>query len=156
MIRQRTFTKRTIKHSFQKSGIWPISFKQVKRKIKEYRKKSKKDTSLDFLEFSSDPDSSNTEVERVDVLILDPQLEEYQLPSLLCPLSYSDCVFQLKELDKKVIPAVNSPTHHRYQSVYKAIDAFLMQACLHKMEMNNARQAQIEVHKAKLNARLSL
>ena len=31
-----------------------------------------------------------------------------------------------------------------------------MRACLHEMEVNNARQAQIEVYKAKLNARLSL
>jgi hypothetical protein len=52
-IREKTFTIRTIKHSFQNSGIWLVSFKAVKKKLKEYGKKKKKDTGLEFLEYGS-------------------------------------------------------------------------------------------------------
>jgi hypothetical protein len=39
---------------FQNSGIWPVSFKAVKKKLKEYRKKSRKDTRLEILEYRSE------------------------------------------------------------------------------------------------------
>jgi hypothetical protein len=60
LLQEKTFTKRTIKHSFKNAGVWPVSFKQVKRKIKEYGKKNAKDTRLAFLEFSREPDSSDS------------------------------------------------------------------------------------------------
>jgi hypothetical protein len=41
--------------------MWPVSFKQVKRKIKEYRKKNKKDLGLDSLEFQGDLDSEDSD-----------------------------------------------------------------------------------------------
>ena len=50
-IREKTFIVPTIKHAFQNAGIWLVSFKAIKRKLKEYRKKSKKDTGLHILEF---------------------------------------------------------------------------------------------------------
>jgi hypothetical protein len=59
MIREKTFTVRTIKHSFQNSGIWLVSFKAVKKKLKEYGKKSKKDTGLAFLEYKSKSESES-------------------------------------------------------------------------------------------------
>ena len=49
-IRERTFTTRTIKHSFQNAGMWPVSFKAVQKKLKEYEKK--KDAGLEFLDMS--------------------------------------------------------------------------------------------------------
>ena len=52
-IRKRTFTTRTIKHSFQTAGMWPVSFKAVQKKLKEYEKK-KKDAGLEFLEYESE------------------------------------------------------------------------------------------------------
>ena len=160
-LREKTFTKRTIKHSFQKSGMWPVSFKQVKRKLKEYRKKNKKDTGLDFLEFSGELDSSDSDDNKKDQSqdnpIADPQLEEeYYLPTLPPPLLYTDCVFQFQELDNKIEDILSSPTRHKYQVVYKTIDEFLMWGSLHEMEVKNARQGQINTHKAKLEARLSL
>ena len=56
-IRKKTFTVHTIKHSFQNTGIWPVSFVQVKVKIKEYSKRSKKDLGLASLEFGYEPNS---------------------------------------------------------------------------------------------------
>jgi hypothetical protein len=41
--------------------MWLLSFIQVKRKIKEYRKKNKKDLGLEFLEFTRDPDSEDSD-----------------------------------------------------------------------------------------------
>jgi hypothetical protein len=56
-IQEKTFTVRTIKHAFQNARIWPVSFKAVQRKLKEYSKKQRKDTSLEFLEFGSESDT---------------------------------------------------------------------------------------------------
>ena len=65
-IREKTFTVRTIKYAFQNVGIWPISFKAVQRKIKEYGKKRRRDTGLENLEFSfksnTDSDRENTKI----------------------------------------------------------------------------------------------
>src|SRR5271156_6800485 len=78
-IREKTFTVSIIKHSFANSGIWLVSFKAIKKKLKEYGKKSKKDTSLNVLEFGSESESE-LEDEELESL-LDPILtEEYQLP----------------------------------------------------------------------------
>jgi hypothetical protein len=56
-IRAKTFTVRTIKHSFQNAGIWLVSFTAVKRKLQEYRKKRIKGNSLKLLEYGSDVES---------------------------------------------------------------------------------------------------
>ena len=84
-IREKTFTVPMIKHAFQNAGIWPISFKAVKRKLKEYGKKSKKDTGLYLLEIGSESESeSESESDKaITTPIPDPMLiEEYQLPRL--------------------------------------------------------------------------
>lgn len=52
--RQKTFTVPTIKYAFHNAGIWPVSFKAVQQKLKEYGKKSKKDTGLYILELRSE------------------------------------------------------------------------------------------------------
>jgi hypothetical protein len=39
-IRERTFTVRTIKHSFQNAGVWPVSFKAVQKKLERRRKRT--------------------------------------------------------------------------------------------------------------------
>jgi hypothetical protein len=50
-IREQTFIVPTIKHAFQNAGIWLVSFKAIKKKLKEYGKKTKKDISLHVLKF---------------------------------------------------------------------------------------------------------
>ena len=73
----KTFTVPTIKHSFENAGMWPVSFKAVKRKLKEYSKKKRQDTSLDFLEYGSElslgSDDSDNERRGLEP-VLDPQL----------------------------------------------------------------------------------
>ena len=82
-IREKTFTVPTIKHAFQNAGIWPVSFKAVKRKLKEYGKKSKKDIGLYLLEMGSESESESELDEAITTPIPDPMLiEEYQLPRL--------------------------------------------------------------------------
>ena len=107
--------------------MWPLSFTQVKRKIKEYGKKNKKDLGLEFLEFTGDPDSedSDDQEEGVDQSnpIPAPALnQEYQLPPLLKPASYSDCVFQFKALDSKIEDVLSSPSRRKYQVVRQSTD----------------------------------
>jgi hypothetical protein len=62
-LRAKTFTVRTIKHSFQNSAIWPVSFKAVKKKLKEYGKKSRKDTGLEIMEYGSESGSEGDKEE---------------------------------------------------------------------------------------------
>ena len=97
-IQEKTFTVRTIKHSFQNARIWPVSFKAVKKKLKEYGKKKKRDTGLDFLEYESESDleDEDTDIARREPdPIPDPRLEDlnqYVLPTLpKPPTSYTNC-----------------------------------------------------------------
>jgi hypothetical protein len=68
-----------IKHAFQNAGIWPVSFKAIKRKLKEYGKKTKKDTSLYLLEYGLKLELNDLKViDKVTKLVLDPMLiKEY-------------------------------------------------------------------------------
>jgi len=95
-LREKTFTKRTIKHSFQNASVWPLSFQAVKKKLKEYGKKRKRDTGLEFLEYGSESGSESETGRELDP-VPDPQLqEEYQLPQLpKPPSSYNECRLQL-------------------------------------------------------------
>jgi hypothetical protein len=162
-LREKTFTKRTIKHSFQNAGIWPVSFKAVKKKLKEYGKKRKRDTGLEFLEYGSASDSdseADSEAKREPTLapIPDPQLlEEYHLPPLpKPPSSYTECCLQLQEVNNKITAALSSPSRRKYEIARDGTQEFLMRGSLHEMEVTQARAGQIATHKAKLNARQSL
>jgi hypothetical protein len=73
-----------------------LSFIQVKRKIKEYGKKNRKDLGLDGLKFIGEPDSKDSDdyKDNQSDPIPDPALKvEYQLPPLPKPALYSNCVF---------------------------------------------------------------
>jgi hypothetical protein len=90
----QTFTIRTIKHSFQNAGIWPVSFTAVKRKLQEYRKKGIKGNSLELLEYGSDVESEEEP---------GPTLKEYQLPQLPPPpSSYHKYVTALQDINPKI------------------------------------------------------
>ena len=157
-IREKTFTVRTIKHSFQNAGIWPLSFKAVKKKLKEYGKKRKRDTGLEFLEYGSESESEpEQEQGQEQDLIHKPQLEnEYQLPQLKPPASYDECRASLQELQTKVTMAVSSPTREQYTMTVTATSTFLMRGSLHEMEVKQAREAQVNGLKAKLHSRKTL
>jgi hypothetical protein len=72
-----------------------MSFKAVKKKLKEYRKKKKRDTGLDFLEYRLELELE-LETKRELDLVPNPQLEEEnRLPQLKPPSSYDECRFQL-------------------------------------------------------------
>ena len=55
------FTRRTIKHSLQNTVIWPVSVMAVKKKLREYGKKTVEANSLEILEYDSESDSANKE-----------------------------------------------------------------------------------------------
>jgi hypothetical protein len=57
VIRQRTFTVKTIKHAFKKAGMGPISFKATQEIIRLYGKR--KTTGLDKLEYGDNSDNSS-------------------------------------------------------------------------------------------------
>jgi hypothetical protein len=154
-IREKTFTKRTIKHAFRNAGMWPVSFKQIRRKLKEYGKKKRRDTGIDaHLEYGSPSDSSSDEEEPAPT----PELleEEYQLPPLPKePSSYNECVVRMEALDNKIINALSSSPRKEYTAISKGIKTHLSLGSLHEQDLQNARNAQVEKHKAKLSARMS-
>ncbi len=161
-IRAKTFTVSTIKHSFRNAGIWPVSFKAVKKKLKEYGKKRKKDTGLEMLEYgSNDGSSSDEDIQprsRELSPVPDPQLdEEYVLPKLpKPPSSYTDCIHQWDELDEKISHALTSPSRARYKTTKAGTYEFLMLGGLAERDLEIARQKQVAFHKAKLSARASI
>jgi hypothetical protein len=54
--------------------MWPVSFKAVKKKLKEYGKKKRRDTSLEFLEYRSES-SSGSDDSDVEGRGLEPVLD---------------------------------------------------------------------------------
>src|ERR1700735_3746321 len=165
-IRERTFTVRTIKHSFQNAGMWPVSFSAVKKKLAEYGKKKKKDTGLEFLEYGSESESEpevegeeGREFESEPEPDADPCLmEEYPLPPIPLnrPSSYDECYSALRSINDKVQEALRSPSRAQYNVITKSTGVFLMRGSLHEMEVAQARAGAIQTHKRKLNARKSL
>jgi len=79
-----------IKHAFKDAGMWPISFKAVKVKLKEYGGKEKEEIELE---------------------------PEYELPQLKPPSSYAECQEALRGLEGKIYNALSSPTRARYKSL---------------------------------------
>ena len=148
-IRQRTFQEGTIRYTFRDAGIWPVSFKAVQKKLKEYGKKKKKDTELEYLEFGSD--SEVKEEARPE-----PELREYQLPSLKAPSLYAECQEALRLINKKVQDTLSSPSRTRYKTTIESTNTFLTRGSLHEIEIAQARAGQITTHKRRLNARKSL
>jgi DDE superfamily endonuclease len=156
-IRSQTFKVSTIKHSFANAGIWPVSFKAVKRKLKEYGKKKRRDTGLDALEFGSEPSSeSDIEQEQQEPVPAPQLIEEYQLPLLKPPISYDECRRQLQELESKAQDTFSSPSRAQASITIQATNVFLMRGSLHEMEVTYARAGAIATHKRKLDARKSL
>jgi hypothetical protein len=145
-VRAKTFKPTTVKHAFRDSGIWPISFTQVQRKLHEYGKKKRKASGLDVLEFGSpEPDNS----------ALLPTLENSTIPPLL-PSTYHSIYEDLRSLHTKIGQALSLPTRNRFNSVAYTTGVLLIRGSLHKMEITQARQGAIAIHKKKLNARKSL
>lgn len=158
-IRSNTFTPNTIKHSFVNSGMWPMSFKMVKRKLKEYGKKTKQDVGIDSLEYGevseSEDEGENADVEPT-TLEGDPRLDvdEPLLPQL--PSSYAEVRGQLDVLDPKIQAGLSSPSRKRYIIAKQGADEFLMRASLDHAQIQAARKAQVVFHKKKLTSRVSL
>ena len=154
-IQEKTFTVRTIKHAFQNTGIWPVSFKVVQRKLKEYSKKQRKDTGLEFLEFGSESDTE-LDIERPPLALIHDLEEIYRLPTLPKPPSlYNEYVLRLDNLDNKILEALSSSPRKEYTITIKATKNHLMLGSLYEMDTQIARTAQVERHKAKVHARLS-
>src|ERR1700722_9960247 len=132
--------------------------------MKEYGKKKKKDTGLEFLEYGSESEPAvegeeGREFESEPEPDNDPQLmEEYHLPPLPLkrPSTYDECHSALRSIDDKVQEALSSPSRARYKAITESTGVFLMRGSLHEMEVAQARAGAIQTHKRKLNARKSL
>src|SRR6266550_3556464 len=100
----------------------------MQRKLKEYSKKQRRDTGLEFLEFGSGSNSDtkpNTELPPPAPI---HDLEEtYRLPTLpKPPSSYNEYVIQLDNLDNKILEALSSSPRKEYSITIKATKNHLM------------------------------
>jgi hypothetical protein len=134
--------------------------KVVKKKLKKYSKKKKRDTGLEYLEFRSDSDSElETEQlrRREPDPVPDPRLEEeYQLPTLPKPPSlYNEYILQLNKINNKIIDILSSLPCKRYTITITTTKDYLIQRSLYKIEIKQVYTGQIAIYKAKLNTRLS-
>ncbi|PMD18622.1 hypothetical protein NA56DRAFT_706534 [Hyaloscypha hepaticicola] len=131
-----------------------MSFKQIKRKLKEYSKKKRKDTGLDYLKYGSVSKSDSKDEAHLPLLAAELE-QEYQLPALSKALTlYNECVLRLNQMENKIMGALSSSPRKEYTVTIKAIKENFSLGSLHEMDMQNARASQVERHKAKLNARL--
>jgi hypothetical protein len=124
-----------------------MSFKVVQRKLKEYSKKQRKDTSLEFLEFSSSSNSDtkpNIELPPLPTPIHDLE-ETYRLPTLPKPPSlYNKYVLWLDNLDNKILEALSSSPRKEYTIIIKATKNYLILRSLYEINTQIARIAQVE------------
>ena len=82
--------------------------------------------------------------------------ETYQLPTLpKSPSSYNEYVLQLNNLDNKILEALSSSPRKEYTIIIKATKNHLILSSLHEIDTQHARKAQVNRHKAKVNAQLS-
>jgi hypothetical protein len=106
----------------------------VRRKLKEYSKKQRKDTGLEFLEFGSKLDT------KLDIELPPPapihDLEEtYRLPTLPKPPSlYNEYVLWLDNLDNKILEALSSSPRKEYTIIITATKNHLMLGSLYEID----------------------
>lgn len=154
-IRVKTFTKRTIKHAFRDSGMWPMSFKAAQKKIKEYGTKSRKDTGLELLEYGqayiSEDESDENELE---LPVIPGQLS--LPPPRKRPGTYEEVRSAWDEINDKLVANLSSPSRENFKFTRSINDEALMRASLDKVDIDSARNAQKKIHKRKLIQRVSL
>ena len=113
---------------------------------------------MENLEFGSDSDTE-AEAETPPIPIPPPvhELEAtYQLPTLPKPPSlYNECVLCLNNLNNKILDALSSSPYKKYAVIIKATKNHLILGSLQELDAQNARKAQVNRYKAKLNAWLS-
>jgi hypothetical protein len=98
--------------------MWPVSFKQAQRKMKEYRKKSK-----------------NTEAENSEEVPLPP------CPN--SPRTYYEYEQALTDLEIKLQNVLSSPSKARHKSIMRATKTYLTQGAIYKVEI---KQIQVQAH----------
>jgi hypothetical protein len=107
----------------------------VRRKLKEYSKKQRKDTGLEFLEFGSELDTE-LDTERPPLALIHDLEEIYRLPTLpKPPSSYNEYVLRLDNLDNKILEALSSSPRKEYIITIKATKNHLMLGSLHEMDI---------------------
>jgi hypothetical protein len=143
----------TIKYFFANAGIWPVSFKAVKKKLKKYGKKKKRDTGLQCLEYSFDLSSESDLKQKHQKLLSFLQIiEEFQLFLLKSSFSYDECRRQLQELESKANDVFSLLSRAKASITIQATNVFLMRGSLYKMKIIQARAGAVAAHKKKLNS----
>ena len=119
-IRTKTFSKSTIKDSFQKAGLWPPNIQAVKDKMKKYNKSQPKE---------------------------DPSLPE--LPEPRTPQTVRQVEKKLGRLGPKIRAGLSSPSHQEFDSLERGTTLVLYEGEIHKVE-RDLLYRRVEEHTKKL------
>jgi hypothetical protein len=145
-IRQQTFKASTIKHTFKDTGIWPVSFKAVQKKVIEYRKKEK---------LRHARQAENQWEDMKDVL-KGKNTSDYELPELLPPQSYAECQAAISSIQGKINNLLSSPSRQRFSIIIQSTQIHLSHATIHELEIIQARARATGQLKNKEHSRKSL
>jgi hypothetical protein len=100
--------------------------------LKEYRKKKRRDTGLDYLKYRSvfKNGSDNEESSLIPITALEG---EYQLPTLpKAPTLYNEYILRLNVLDKEITNTLNSSPRKEYTVTIEVSKIYLSLGSLYK------------------------
>ena len=129
-IREKTMKSYTIKHVFQDSGMWPISYKIALRKMRQYSTKR----TTQAIPISND------------------SIELFDLP----PTTYFQYESRLHEWEERVPDILSSPSARRFQSWAHATKVYLSKVQLQHHEYQLIQHQLIVQSKAKIGNRRSI
>src|SRR5436190_6404860 len=130
MIRENTFKKRTIRHAFKKSGMWPVNTKQCLKNLKKFSPPSKSDSiSRGSIPRGSIPSGN----------------DEPTLPIL--PRTPMDVERGLERWNQHLGPRCSSPSRSKWESFIQGSLQVLTQSQLQEQELwihQNKRISELE------------
>jgi len=133
-IREQTFKEFTMKNAFRDSGMWPVSFKAAKKKMRQYSGKKKSE---------NDDNDNATNANENPIL---PQL----------PGTYDECERALNEFVDRVPQEFSSPSKERYTKTLEATQIHLIRASLQQEDHRNMQNRLYEQQRARASNRRSL
>ena len=136
-IREQTFKEYTIKNAFRNSGMWPVSFKAAKKKMREY---SNKNLKRKLSEEGQLDDDAN------DLPILPQHL----------PRTYQECSKAFNEWEFRVPHEFSSPSRKRYKLAIAASKIHLGRASLQQQDHRAIQNRLFQEQRARATNRKSL
>jgi tyrosyl-tRNA synthetase len=112
--------------------MWPPSFKAIKAKIDEYASQKKKRAQQKAEREAQK--KRQKELEELWDEAAKPNFD-YQLPELLPPQSYAECISGIETFAPRLLDTLSSPSRKRFTGVIKATSVHLNRGSIHELEI---------------------